>query len=178
MKINLVYHHRLSGECQKIFVEKFQNMKLNFFIIKLLVCFKQANAQTLNEFVSNPGLFSYNALNFATGGLTEALTGGRQYFNYNQRDRQTSKRPSIAQTIQNIYGRNNYNSGSNYQQQSNAQQTSSSCSKYFSFFRENNEIFGTVVLQNPDRVRNVLKLELSLGARLSSVSFICLKLIF
>ena len=174
----LVFYQPLSGGCQK--KKLFQNFgmkKIFFFLINLLICLKQGDAQFFNNFLSNPGLFSYNALNLATGGLTEALTNGRQYFNNNQNEK-TTKQPSNYQNRPNVYERNNYNSGSNFQQQSIVQETSSSCSSYFSFFRENNENFGTVVLQKPDQVRNVLKIELSLGAKLPSVRFFHLRLTF
>jgi hypothetical protein len=143
-----------------------------------------SDAQT-TDISYRPGLASYNLLNFATGGLTETLTGGSRLFEYGQKPEKqtTNEQPKVYQ--QNNQQRVNYvdyqqqNNNQqrtnipqpiNYQSQNTYQQPSSACANFFSYRIDQNEKFAIVTLPNPDRVRNVLKVQMSLGVRITTVN--------
>jgi hypothetical protein len=56
------------------------------------------------------------------------------------------------------------------QRQISYQQPSSACANFFSYQSDQNEKFAIVTLPNPDRVRNVLKIQMSLGVHVTMVS--------
>lgn len=55
------------------------------------------------------------------------------------------------------------------QLQSNFYSSSQNCEEIFSYQQDKNGVFGLIKISNPDRIRNILKVELSLAAQLSNV---------
>jgi hypothetical protein len=50
------------------------------------------------------------------------------------------------------------------------QQLSPACANFFSYRIDQNGKFAVVALPNPDRVRNILKVQMSLGVRITTVN--------
>jgi hypothetical protein len=57
----------------------------------------------------------------------------------------------------------------NYQPQTSYQQPSPPCAKFFSYRIDQNKKFAIVTFLNPNRVRNVLKVQMSLGFYVTTV---------
>jgi hypothetical protein len=91
----------------------------------------------------------------------------QQRVNYvNNQQQNNRQRTNFPQTI-NYQPQNIYEQPQNNQPQTAYQQP---CANFFSYRIDQNEKFAIVTLPNPDRVRNVLKVQMSLEVRITTVN--------
>lgn len=117
-------------------------------MIVLVVSLAQADPQFSN--ILKP---AYNFLNTLSGN------------DYQQGNQQQS--PSYQTQYVQYQPESNYQS--NYQPTSNYQTSSSACGSYWSYRSDSNGQFGLVTIPDPSYVKNVIRISLSLAARLPSV---------
>lgn len=101
-----------------------------------------------------------NFINVLTGSDSQQSNYQSQP-NYNSYTQSTNYKPIS----------NNYQSNSNNYQQPPSNQVSSSCQRFWAY-QNDYESYGLLTIPNPDYVKNVLKIILSLAAQLPSVSIL------
>jgi len=130
---------------------------------KLTVCliFSRLVLSQENVFNKASNLFG-NFVNIATLGT----------INYNPNQIVSQPNGNTINRIaspQNNYQNQQFVRPNNYQSNQAFVPSAGQCSNYFSYNNENGETIGIVTIPNPDRVKGILKLALSVAARLSSV---------